>query len=244
VFRNNLVCFNTGYQLVVYPEACHGLVLESNNWYTNTYPLIRYNNQDCSSIADLDRWYGKSSGSFQVDPGFINVDQNDFNLNTVSPVIDRGSTGEFPFWGLAPDIGAAEFIPVYFPTDGETASPVKDQVLVAFVTMENRCTFQTKSIIVRVETSIPVIQIPTTLLFRESDGTETGIVLEGTVPGSLFYGSIPIGPSVSEGPGDFVFKTSCLLDAQGNTSAAIQGVPSFIVDKTPPPSPSRLGFRE
>ena len=91
---------------------------------------------------------------------------------------------------------------------------------------------------VRLTSSAQVIAVPTPLTFTASGGGTTVVTLAGTIPGTLFTGTLTIGTSVAEGTGTFSLPASILNDGQGNRGQLITSGASAVVDRTPPAAPT------
>lgn len=94
-------------------------------------------------------------------------------------------------------------------------------------------------------TSKPVIRVPTPLLFDEYDGSTTSIMIDGKIPGQIFSGTLIVGSSVSEGPGRFRLLENSLVNLEGavGLSMIVYG-DSMRIDKTPPDPPGWLDIKK
>ncbi len=101
-----------------------------------------------------------------------------------------------------------------------------------------------KAIPILLVTSERVIQVPTPLILKESDGSETHIHLLGQVPSQSFSGILDLNDSVAEGPAFFCLPESSLLDTEGNSGNTIAHGDSIYIDKTPPTSPISIRIRK
>ena len=94
-----------------------------------------------------------------------------------------------------------------------------------------------KSIPVLLITSKKVVQVPTPLILKENDGSETNIVLEGPVNGQNFSGTLDLNDSIANGPAYFYLLEGSLVDTEGNLGNTITQGDSIYIDQTPPASP-------
>jgi hypothetical protein len=78
------------------------------------------------------------------------------------------------------------------------------------------------------------------LVFTDSAGGQVPIVLVGSVPGSVFTGTMTVGTSVAEGNGSFGLAAAALKDGAGNTGNQILSGRTVLVDRTPPAAPTGL----
>jgi len=239
VLKNNLLIDNVGYQIVVLSYASTGLVLDSNDWYSSTGSMISYKWQDLSTVTQLDQVYGSNSNSLTVDPLFTSVSTDDYSLQNTSPVIDRGVPVGIPYRDASPDLGAFEYMPVYFPLNRGSEIPPKP-VLYANLILQNTSSMRVRGYKILLNVSSPIVEPPPPLILKESDGSETRIPLQGTVPGREFYGDLILDGSLAEGPAVFSMQESSMVDAEGNRGSQIEGFRSFRVDHTPPPPPAIL----
>lgn len=122
VLKNNIVAFNGQYQWYATEYGTIGLVLDSNDWFTLSGKLMYFRNKEIVDINELDLIYGTNSKSWNKDPEFENMDQDDYRLKSSSPLIDKGALVDFPYFGQAPDIGAFESIPPTSPPLPDTSS--------------------------------------------------------------------------------------------------------------------------
>ena len=199
-----------------------------------------------------------TNGNRCGDPLFVSTSQRNFHLQTGSPAINAGTTTGIPSGrtkdvcnavssqaGMANyadcqtlsgtwDIGADEF-------GTGSAGPT------ATLTLSDAPPVAAGSVTVTLVTSPSVVTVPGPLSFTESDGTQTIILLSGTIPGSTFTGVFVVDTSVAEGTGAFSLPPGSLVDsggATGNTITSINGLPgtTVVVDKTPPTTPTNLRF--
>jgi hypothetical protein len=242
VLKNNLLIDNGGYQLVVLPYASAGLVLDSNDWFSKSGSMVSYRGQEFSTRTELDQAYGSNSNSLTVDPLFSGVDADDYSLQNTSPIIDRGASAGLPYRGVSPDLGAFEYMPVYFPmNNGPEVAP--RPVLYANLSLQNTSSFRKQSYRIRLNVSSPVVAPLSPLILRESDGSETRIPIQGLIPGSQFFGDLILDGSLAEGPAVFSIEDNSMVDAEGNRGSEIEGLRSLRVDKTPPPPPTGLHMK-
>lgn len=85
-----------------------------------------------------------------------------------------------------------------------------------------------------------VVNIPTPLIFEESDGTTTTINLTGLVPGIIFAGTFVIDKNVADGIGNFSLLPGSLEDEQGNFGNMIISGASVKIDQAAPAKPAGL----
>jgi hypothetical protein len=88
--------------------------------------------------------------------------------------------------------------------------------------------------------SVNVITLPVSLVFTDSAGGQVTILLVGSVPGSVFSGTMTVGTSVAEGNGSFGLAAAALKDGAGNTGNQILSGRTVLVDRTPPAAPTGL----
>jgi hypothetical protein len=242
VLKNNLLINNTAYQMVVLSYASTGLVLDSNDWYSSAGSMISYKWQDISTREELDQAYGSNSNSLTMDPLFTAANADDYSLQNTSPVIDRGVPVDIPYREASPDLGAFEYIPVYFPVNsGSEVTP--RPVLFANLSLQNTSSIRVRTYRILLNVSSSIVALPPPLILKESDGSETRIPLRGTVPGREFYGDLILDGSLAEGPAIFSIQESSMVDAEGNRGSDIEGLKSFQVDQTPPPPPTGLRMK-
>ena len=242
VLKNNLLIDNGGYQMVVLTYASPGLVLDSNDWYSSAGSKVSFKGQDISTVAALDQAYGSNSNSLTMDPLFTSVNGDDYSLQNTSPVIDRGVPADLPYKDASPDLGAFEYMPVFFPLNGGSEAAPKP-VLFANLLLQNTSSMRGRTFRILMNASSPVVMLPPPLILRESDGSETRIPLSGAVPGREFYGYLTLDGSLAEGPAVFSMQESSMVDADGNRGSKIEGLKSFRVDLTPPPPPKALRMK-
>ncbi|NWG32627.1 MAG: right-handed parallel beta-helix repeat-containing protein [Rhodocyclaceae bacterium] len=111
ILKNNIIAFNGEYQLYATEYGTVGLVLDSNDWFTQTGKLMYFRSKECVDLTELDASFGANSKSWNVDPEFENRDQDDYRLKSTSPLIDKGAWVDLRYSGQAPEIGAFEFLP-------------------------------------------------------------------------------------------------------------------------------------
>ena len=93
---------------------------------------------------------------------------------------------------------------------------------------------------VTVTTSKNVTNVPTPLIFNESDGSTTTIEIQGSVPGTIFTGIFNVDDTVAEGVGFFSLKQDALVDEQGNTGNEIILGAYIKIDRTSPAPPENI----
>jgi parallel beta-helix repeat protein len=242
VLKNNLLIDNTEYQLVVSSNATAGLVLDSNDWYSGSGSMINYKWQDITTQEGLDQAYGSNANSLMYDPLFVGVDADDYSLQNTSPIIDRGVPAGLPYRGGSPDLGAFEYMPVYFPlNDGSEIAP--KPVLFASLSLQNTSSFRRQSYRITMNISSSVVAIPSPLILKESDGSETLIRIQGSIPGRQFFGDLIQDETFAEGLATFSLQENSMVDAEGNRGSDIEGLKTFRVDQTSPPPPRDLRMK-
>jgi hypothetical protein len=240
LLKNNISMNNVLGQLYAPVYASAGLVLDSNCWFSSTAaPFISYRGSSLTTVLELDQAYGSISNSFQVNPSFSSSETDDYSLQITSPMIDRGVPVGISFRGSSPDIGAIEYMPVYFPLhDNSDSSPLP--VVFANVLIENTSSYRKPSYRIHLKTSSSLASIQSPLILQESDGTEISIPLQGHLPGTMFFGDLAVDDAVSEGPAVLSLQANSMLDVEGNQGSKLVGSVLFQVDKTPPQSPLKL----
>ncbi|HEX9935155.1 MAG TPA: right-handed parallel beta-helix repeat-containing protein [bacterium] len=138
------------------------------------------------------------------------------------------------YYGNAPDIGASEYIPQYFPHEGSTETFV---YLSADVMAKTVVQYGKKMLQVEMTASDTVVQVPTPIILQESDGTQTEIALSGQIPGKVFSGSVAIDNTIAEGQAKLVLKANSLINADQVTGSDIVNGGNVYIDKTPPAVP-------
>lgn len=93
---------------------------------------------------------------------------------------------------------------------------------------------------IQLYTSEPVIQLPSPLLFLESDQTQTQIPLSGSLPGSHFTGLLPITAELAGGSGIFSLANGKLVNPSGEKGNLIHTGKTIAIDKIPPPAPANF----
>ncbi|GEM_PF-4801773 len=93
---------------------------------------------------------------------------------------------------------------------------------------------------VSLTTSKPVVKIPTSLIFIESDSSITKIDLSGTVPGSGFNGLFLVDDTVADGLGHFALPAEALVDENGMKGNEIKSGANIKIDKSPPSTPKNV----
>ena len=93
-----------------------------------------------------------------------------------------------------------------------------------------------------VETSVPVIRIPTPLILQTSDSSRWAIPLTGNVPGIQFTGIFHIS-ALPEGPAKYILLHDSLVDSSGRKGNIIHLGADIDIDKTPPAQPRVIDLR-
>jgi hypothetical protein len=88
--------------------------------------------------------------------------------------------------------------------------------------------------------SVNIVSLPGTLIFTDSAGGQVPILLTGSIPGSVFTGTMTVGTAVAEGNGSFALALAALKDGLGNTGNQITSGRAALVDRTPPAAPTGL----
>ena len=242
MLKNNLLIDNNTFQLVVLSNASAGLVLDSNDWFSNSGSTVSYKGQDISTNAGLDQAYGSNTNSLSVDPLFFAAYADDYSLQNTSPIIDRGVSVGIPYRGVFPDLGAFEYMPVFFPLNsGPEIAP--KPALFASLSIQNTSSLRNQSYRILLNVSSSVIALPSPLILKESDGSETRIPIQGSVPGRDFFGDLILDGTIAEGPATFSLQANSMVDAEGNRGSDIESLRCFRVDKTSPPPPTGLHMK-
>jgi len=241
IIKNNIIAYNKDYQfyasLYDYPQADKEIPFNANNWFSQSGPIIHYNDTDYFDIESFKKTTGMGIKSLSVDPQFIDPVNKNFNLKASSPMIDSGIPVNLPFWGTAPDMGAIEYISL--ASSKQSSFMINDLYATISVGLPSP-TGQKRIIPLVLITSKKVIKIPTPLILKESDASETYINLEGNIPGQNFSGNFVLDSSIAEGPAYFYLPDSSLIDTEGNISNVISEGDSIYIDKTPPASPTNI----
>lgn len=259
ILKNNIVAWNEEYQLYATEYGTIGLVLDSNDWFTQTGKLMYFRNKEFTDLTGFDSTYGANSKSWNIDPQFENRDQDDYRLKHTSPLIDKGTLVDLFYMGQAPEIGAFEYLsPPQLPDSSETSSipsdsteissstptlPPPDSSLFATLNLEKFSSIRKKLYKIQLTTSRTVVKIPSPLIFKEADQTQTEIILEGTIPGQIFRGELVIDAMIADGEGIFYLPNDALVDAEGKIGCGIKGKNTLVIDKTPPRPPLTLRIR-
>lgn len=259
ILKNNIVAWNEEYQLYATEYGTIGLVLDSNDWFTQTGKLMYFRNKEFTDLTGFDATYGANSKSWNIDPQFENRDQDDYRLKHTSPLIDKGTLVDLFYMGQAPEIGAFEYLsPPQLPDSSETSSipsdsteissstptlPPPDSSLFATLNLEKFSSIRKKLYKIQLTTSRTVVKIPSPLIFKEADQTQTEIILEGTIPGQIFRGELVIDAMIADGEGIFYLPNDALVDAEGKIGCGIKGKNTLVIDKTPPRPPLTLRIR-
>ena len=143
---------------------------------------------------------------------------------------------------MFPDLGAFEYMPVFFPLNsGPEIAP--KPALFASLSIQNTSSLRNQSYRILLNVSSSVIALPSPLILKESDGSETRIPIQGSVPGRVFFGDLILDETLAEGPASFSLQENSMVDAEGNRGSEIEGFKSFRVDRTPPPPPTGLRMK-
>jgi hypothetical protein len=257
-FRNNIM-YNSISQKVV-DWAGSGIFQYNVVYSPSTGTMVGFNGRTfgCSGVtlsSDIDGDGVGNDNNRCLNPGFVAPSAYDFHLLVASPAINTGTsqglpasrtssinnriasahgfpayTDNLPMSGTAWDIGAVEY------GTGAGAGPT------ASVALSDPSPTGPGNLTVSITTSTPVVQLPGSLSFLESDGTIKTITLSGTVPGSVFTGTILVDSTVADGPGTFSLPANSLVDSLGNRGNSIVSGSQTIIDKSPPSSPKNLRF--
>jgi parallel beta-helix repeat protein len=138
------------------------------------------------------------------------------------------------YYGSAPDMGSNEYMPQYFPHE-ETGGTAVTLFADVISSITKKLGFKTLNI--QLTTSEDVIQIPTPLIMTESDGSQTNIMMDGTLPGKSFSGSVTINETIAEGLAKFTLPDNSLVNAVQATGKDILNGGTIKIDKTPPTIP-------
>jgi len=108
-FINNIFYMNDSNSYLLYKIAGNP-TLSNNIWYNNANTDYLYWEGTVYTVSQLANWLtqGHSEEQF-TNPLFVNITNNDFNLQATSPAKDAGVDVGLPFVGVAPDIGAIEY---------------------------------------------------------------------------------------------------------------------------------------
>ncbi|HHS13222.1 MAG TPA: DUF1565 domain-containing protein [bacterium] len=241
VIQNNIVMNNHEYQIVVEPHAVDGLVMEANNWFSSSGPVIRYAGKEYTSVESFREATGHGMHSMQVDPRFMDLDARRLHLQKTSPLIDRGVVLEFPYWGRAPDLGAFETPLEYEPLDEGGISAVPPKITARIFTSLSP---HSRQLTVVLLASKKLASVPGDLILRQSDGADTRISLSGSVGGQRFSGILNLDEAVTEGPAYFYLEPGSLCDLEGNTGSVLTEGMDLYIDKTPPQIPSIISIHK
>jgi len=96
------------------------------------------------------------------------------------------------------------------------------------------------SVTVTLVTSAQVVQLPGPISFVASNGSVRSIVLIGTVPGTIFNGTLLVDSTVQDGVGTFALPLGNLVDGSGNSGNTIVSGSQTLIDETAPLRPSNL----
>jgi hypothetical protein len=255
-FRNNIMYDSASKRLVSWPIP--GTFQNNLVYATGTGTLIAFNGRsfNCSALvpnADID-----GDGAFNdtvrcLTPQFKSVSTNDFHLNATSPAINLGTTNGLPAGRTAsinhtvasqrgfPDYAINDSLPMKGGAWDVGAIEFDVGVTVtAAITLSDSSPTAAGDVTVTLTTSVPVVSLPPSLTFAESDGSSTTITLAGPVPGSSFTGVFVVNISVADGLGTFSLPAGSLVDGSGGTGNVITSGLQTIIDKTPPAVPSNV----
>jgi hypothetical protein len=254
--RNNIFYDATARRQVNWPPT--GKFQNNLVFAPGTGTLVTFNggSLDCAGLvatADVDRDGVAGDQVRCLDPLFASVGGNDFHLAALSPALDGATTTGVPAGrtaslrntlagthglpsysdglaksGSAWDIGVAEYAGASVPT--------------ASLALSDPSPTGAGTVTVTLTTSVPVVQLPGPLSFRESDNTTTTIGLSGTVPGSVFTGLFVVDASVADGPGTFSLPADNLVTSTGLTGNSIVSGAQTVIDRTLPSTPTNLRF--
>jgi len=96
------------------------------------------------------------------------------------------------------------------------------------------------NVTVTLVTSAPVVQLPGPITFVAINGSVRSIVLIGTVPGTIFSGTLLVDSTVPDGLGTFELPLGNLVDGSGNSGNTIVSGSQTLIDETAPLRPSNL----
>jgi len=152
----------------------------------------------------------------------------DNNLLQVDQAISwtSGQGVSRPYEGTKPDIGVFESS---FEND-----------LSATLQLSANSPIKAGEVSVQLTTNRPVIQVPTPLLFQESDGTTSEIPLSGAAPGNTFTGIFKVDQTVANGKGHFYLNDGALVDETGNINQKIVPEVEVTIDQQAPASPVNI----
>jgi hypothetical protein len=195
-----------------------------------------------------------SNGNICADPKFVNSAGGDFHLTALSPAKDVALNTGIPSGRTADicnalprsqvsyddcqaltgswDIGADEYgAPATITATLSIGNLTSQYVPGGTYTL-------------LLNASAPVISIPGPITLTEADASTVQVSLSGTIPGTVFTGTLSVTSSVAEGPALFSLPAGSLTSStgQGNTITSVNGIlgASIIVDRTPPASPVGL----
>ncbi|HET8945728.1 MAG TPA: hypothetical protein VFQ07_01995 [Candidatus Polarisedimenticolia bacterium] len=142
--------------------------------------------------------------------------------------IDKAPRGPVPIDIGADEVGAGGLSATVGVTSGGQAVP----------SLNGAYLLKAGTYTVTLTTSSSVISVPGALTLTTSGGGTVLVPLAGSIPGTLFTGSLTVGTGTAEGNATFSLPAATLDDGQGNRGQAITNGSLVVVDVTPPAAPT------
>jgi len=256
-FRNNVMYDSTAKRMVNWAPA--GSFQNNIVYAAGTGTLVTFNGGSftCTqlvSAADVDR-NGTGNDKVQcVDPRFVSSAGRDFHLQAGSPAIDTGTITGLPagrtasiqntlaqahglpnyndnlaMGGTAWDVGAAEVGTAGPPTAVLTLTP-------------SLPAYSNGTYTLTLSASRTLVALPGPLTLLESDSSTQIVTITGSVPGTVFTGTLVIGSGVAEGMGTFTLPLNNLVDGSGLKGNQLTSGSQVLIDRSPPSTPVNFRF--
>ena len=226
--RNN-VFFENYIAQIYYDQAAVANAshqIEANLIYSQVtqpdWDLIRWGSQGYLNVEQWQTVSGLGNKCLHQNPEFVSPAALNFHLLPTSPLIDAGIELGLPFNEQAPDIGLFE----------------TQKVLVnATINAQPELISQTGEVEFRVDFSENIINYPVLKILNNNQVIDT-LILNGTLPGRLFSGTIPINTSFLDGSYDVVLDESTIL--LDNYNHALLNCDSTHIEINIPPPPPQM----
>jgi hypothetical protein len=122
----------------------------------------------------------------------------------------------------------------------EPIYPQNNDLPTASITLNVPSPIKGGSVQLTLTTSKIVVNVPTPLIFVESDNSSTTIDLSGPAPGNIFTGMFVVDHTVADGPGHFSLPAEAMVDEYGKKGNEITSGAQVMINKTPPSPPQNV----